>query len=172
MYQIGDQVIYGIHGVCRIVGLEERMIDRKSVEYYVLMPLVQKDARYYIPTKNQAAVAKLRPVLSSAELDDLLASKDVRRNAWIPDENQRKLRYREILAEADRAEILSMICCIHRHRREQLRLGKRLHQCDEGFLKDAQKLMNAELSYIMGLEPDQIVPFIRKEMDLSEESAT
>lgn len=36
MFQSGDQVIYGIHGMCRIIELETRKIDRKLIEYYVL----------------------------------------------------------------------------------------------------------------------------------------
>ena len=30
MFQLGDQVIYGIHGVCDIVQIEEKVIDRKT----------------------------------------------------------------------------------------------------------------------------------------------
>ena len=169
MYQTGQKVIYGVHGICSVTGTETRRLGKTKSEFYVLQPINMPDSRYYIPADSPAALAKLHPLMTRQEVLDMLHSDRVRNSVWVPDENQRKQRYREILAEADRAEILSMICCIHRHRREQLRLGKRLHQCDEGFLKDAQKLMNAELSYIMGLEPDQIVPFIRKEMDLSEE---
>lgn len=164
MYQIGDQVIYGIHGVCRIVGLEERMIDRKSVEYYVLMPLVQKDARYYIPTKNQAAVAKLRPVLSSAELDDLLASKDVRRNAWIPDENQRKQRYRELISSGDRAALMSMVSTLRRHREEQAAAGRKFHLCDENFLRDAEKLLGSEFSLVLQIDQDRVGDYIQNKL--------
>ena len=35
MFQIGDQVIYGIHGVCQVTGMEERSIDRKKVRYLI-----------------------------------------------------------------------------------------------------------------------------------------
>lgn len=56
VYQVGDQVLYGIHGVCRILELEVRSVDRKKVEYYVLEPLEQPGARFYVPTQNQAAV--------------------------------------------------------------------------------------------------------------------
>ena len=36
MYQQGDRVVYGIHGVCEIVGTEVRTVDRKTVEYIAL----------------------------------------------------------------------------------------------------------------------------------------
>ena len=38
MYQVGEKVVYGIHGVCRVADLEERIIDRKHLTYLVLAP--------------------------------------------------------------------------------------------------------------------------------------
>ena len=89
MYQQGDRVLYGIHGVCLILGTELKSVDRKKVEYYVLEPMEQPGTRYYVPTQNQTAVAKLRPVLDAETLQALLRSDAVRKDSWIPDENQR-----------------------------------------------------------------------------------
>ena len=47
MIQIGDQVLYGIHGVCRIIGTELRSVDRRKVEYFILEPLSKSDACFY-----------------------------------------------------------------------------------------------------------------------------
>ena len=60
MYQIGEVVLYGIHGVCRVVDTEERVLDRKKVAYLVLEPLEQNGARFFVPSHNPAAMAKLR----------------------------------------------------------------------------------------------------------------
>ena len=172
MYQTGQQVLYGIHGVCSITGTETRRFGKKKSDYYVLQPVNQPDSRYYIPVGNPAALSKLRPLMTRQEMLELLHSDQVRRNVWIPDENQRKLRYREMITQGDRAEILSMIYCLHRHKKEQQRLGRKFHQCDEGFLKDAEKLMNAEFSHILGLEPGQVAPFILREMEIGEQEET
>ncbi len=171
MYQTGQQVLYGIHGICSVTGTETRRFGRSKSDYYVLQPVNQPDSRYYIPVNNPAALAKLRPLMTRQEMLDLLHSDRVRRNVWIPDENQRKLRYREMLSEGDRAEILSMIYCLHRHKKEQQRLGRKFHQCDEGFLKDAEKLMNAEFSHVLGLESNQVAGFILAEMEMGEQEA-
>ena len=171
MYHTGQKVIYGVHGICTVTGKETRRFGKTKSDFYVLQPISTPDSKFYIPTDNPTALTKLRPLMTRQEVLDMLHSDRIRESAWVSDENQRKLLYREVLAGAGRAEILSMICCVHRHKQEQQLLGKRLHQCDEGFLKDAQKLLNAELSYIMGLAPDEILPFIRREMGLSEESA-
>ena len=93
MYTCGDLVVYGVHGVCRITELEQRTVDRKRLTYYVLEPLDQDGARYYVPTHNESAVAKMLAVLSAQALEALLRSNEVRADAWIPDENLRKQTY-------------------------------------------------------------------------------
>lgn len=167
MYQIGQQVLYGIHGVCSVTAIEPMRFGKVKSDYYILQPTAQPDSRYYIPVNNPAAVAKLRPLMTRQELIELLHSDLVRQDVWVNDENQRKLKFRELLAQGDRSEILSMIYCLHRHKKQQQSLGRKFHQCDEGFLKDAEKLMNAEFSQVLGLEASQIGPFILKEMGLS-----
>lgn len=165
MYQIGQQVLYGIHGVCSVAAIEQKRFGKTKSNYYILQPAAQPDSKYYIPVNSAAALSKLRPLLSRRELMDLLHSDQVRRDVWIADENQRKLKFRELLSLGDRAEVLSMIWCLHRHKQEQQKLGRKFHQCDEGFLKDAEKLMNAEFSHVLGIEPGAVGAFIQRELE-------
>ena len=167
MYQPEDRVVYGIHGICVIVGTEVRTVDRKKVEYFVLEPLDQPGARYYVPTENPAAVAKLRPLLDRENLITLMNSEKVRRDVWIPDENQRKIRYRELINGGDRAALLSMIGSLYRHKQNQAAQGRKFHLCDENFLRDAEKLLNAEFSLILGIETVKGGEYIRKALNES-----
>lgn len=161
MFQLGDQVIYGIHGVCTIVDIERRTVDRKQVEYFVLKPTDQSDARYYVPTHNQAAVAKLRPVITQKELDQLLHSKEVSQDAWIADENQRKQHYRELITSGDRAALVRMVHTLYRHRKEQLDSGKKFHLCDENFLRDAEKLLTSEFSLVLNIDQKEVQSYVK-----------
>lgn len=164
MYQPGDQVLYGIHGVCRILDVEERRVDRKRVEYYVLEPLEQPGSRYYVPTQNAAAVAKLRPMLTQPELDALLHSDAVRQDSWIADENARKLRYRDLINSGDRGALISMVSTLHRHKQSQTAAGRKFHQCDENFLRDAEKLLNSEFARVLNLEENQVMGYVLKQL--------
>ena len=161
MFVCGDRVVYGIHGVCNVVELEIRTVDRKKVEYYVLEPLEQQGSRYYVPTQNQAAVAKLSPILSKQELDALLHSEDTGKDAWIPDENQRKQRYRELISSGDRAALIGMVGALHAHRQEQLSQGRKFHLCDENFLRDAEKLLSSEFSLVLGIPIEEVSAYIQ-----------
>ena len=160
MFQIGDFVVYGIHGVCRIVETEERTVDYKQVSYFVLEPAEQSGARYLIPMHNHAALGKLRPVLSREELNDLLRSEAVHVQEWIPDENRRKQTYRELIGSGDRAALIRMVGALHRHRAVQAAAGRKFHLCDENFLRDAEKILNAEFSMVLGIEPGQVENYI------------
>ena len=164
MFNIGDQVLYGSHGACTVIGVESMRFGKTRAKYYCLQPLQQPDSRYYVPADNEAAVAKLSPLMTKDALLELLHSENVRINNWISDESQRKLRYRELLSSGDRAALLNMIYCLHQHKDAQQKAGKKFHQCDDGFLHDAQKLLNSEFSLVFGLEQGQVVPFILEQM--------
>ncbi len=165
MYHTGDQVLYGVHGVCRGLGTEERFTDRKKASYYVLEPMGQSGARYYVPVANQAAVAKLKRLLSREELDSLLISEAVRQNVWIDDENRRKQYYRELITSGDRAALLAMICSIYRHKRQLADKSKKFHLCDENFLRDAEKLLSAEFSLVLGISMEKIGNYIANRVE-------
>ena len=165
MYQTGQQVLYGGYGVCRITGIEDKSFGKTRKQYYALEAIAQPGTNFYVPVDNAAAVAKLRPLMSREALLELLHSDSVRNHPWIADENQRKLRYRELIVSGDRAELLGMIGAIHRHRRTQAAAGRRLHQADENFLNDAQKLLCAEFALVFDLTHQEVKVFILRELE-------
>ncbi len=165
MYQIGDRVVYGIHGVCSVKDLEERMIDRKRVTYLVLEPVGQDGSRYLVPTHNQAAMSKVRKMLSAEELEDLLSAEHVREDTWIQDENLRKQTYRDKISSGDRAVLMQLVCTLYRHKVDQLALGKKVHQCDDNFLRDAEKLLAGEIAVVMHMELPQAIAYLREKLN-------
>ena len=161
MFQQGSQVVYGMHGVCTVIGLEIRVVNRNKVEYYVLEPVKQSGDRYYVPTQNTAAVAKLKPILDKKQLDSLLSSLKAAKDTWIADENQRKQKYRELITSGDRAALLSMVRALHIHKDAQLAQGRKLHLCDENFLRDAESLLGGEFSLVLGIAPNEVSSYIQ-----------
>ena len=165
VYEVGTLVVYGIHGMCRIVDREMRTVDRKKVEYLVLEPLGNAGSSYFVPAGNPAALAKLHPVMSREELEDLLGSEQIRQNCWIPDENARKQRYRELINGGDRMAMLQMIHSLQRHKQEQLAQGRKFHQCDENFLRDALRLIDGEFSVVLGIEPADVGKYVQDRLN-------
>ncbi len=162
MYQIGDQVVYGIHGVCHVADMEDRVIDRKRVTYLVLEPVGQDGSRYLVPTHNQAAMSKVRKMLNQQELEEMLRSEDVWADVWIRDENLRKQTYREKIGSGERAVLMQLVCTLYRHKAAQQEAGKKVHQCDENFLRDAEKLLAGEISVVMGMDFPGAIAYLRE----------
>lgn len=162
MFRSGELVVYGIHGVCRILGLVNKRIDRKSIEYYELEPIDQSGSRYYVPSQNAAAVSKMKPLLTDEELDALLKSECSQNEAWIADENQRKQLYRELITSGNRAELIRMVHALHKHKNEQLTAGRKFHLCDDNFLRDAEKLLNTEFSLVLNIPESEVGAYVQK----------
>ena len=160
MFEIGNLVMYGIHGVCKIVDKELRTIDRKKMEYLVLEPVNQNSSRFYVPSGNPNAMAKLRRLMTRQELEALLVSGDIRQPCWIEDENLRKQHYRDLVSTGDRVALLQMLYTLYRHRESQLSSGRKFHLCDENFLRDAQRLIETEFAAVLGIPAAQVRDYV------------
>lgn len=165
MYQVGQRVVYGIHGVCDIKEIEIKTVDRQKIPYFVLEPLEQPGARYYIPTEKPAALAKLSPLLTRQELEDLISDCDPNGNSWIADENQRKLRYRELIGSGDRRGMVVMVHTLHQHKKKQAEQGRKFHLCDENFLRDAEKLLCSEFSLVLDMSREETAQYMRSRFE-------
>ncbi len=72
MYNIGDKVVYPMHGAGVIEDIEEREILGKTQKYYVMkMPL--GDMKVMVPMSNSAEIG-IRDVIDEKEADRVLVS--------------------------------------------------------------------------------------------------
>ena len=164
MYQSGECVIYGVHGVCKIIGKEKQLVNRKRTEFLVLAPLGQNESRFYLPTANDTAMGKLRPVLSCEALMDLLDSERIREDVWICEESLRKQHYRDLIGSGDRIALMQMVHALYGYRSAQFAAGKKFHLCDENFLRDAEKLLTSEICHVMNKTPEEARSYLRERL--------
>lgn len=160
MYQCGDKVLYGVHGICEIIAVEPRKIEKKVIEYYVLEPIEQHGTRYYVPKNNKCALSKLKPMLTLEELKTILSKVKSHEIAWISDEGQRKQRYKDLITSGDRVALIEMIHALHKHKQQQATAGRKFHLCDENFLRDAEKLLTVEISLVLDLPQSEVADYI------------
>ena len=57
-----------------------------------------------------------------------------------------------------------MIKAIRLHKTEREESGKRLHQSDEAFLKEAEALIYEEFAVVLGIEPVEVLDYIMDEI--------
>jgi len=162
-YKVNDTILYGIHGVCRITEISERQFNDKCREYYVLKPICDDKATLYVPVNNEKLVDKMRRVLTAAEIYELIETMPDENTIWIENESARKEKYKEILRQGDRVELVRLVKTLYQHQETQREKGKKLHLADERFMKDAERMLFAEFAHVLDIKYEQVLPFILKE---------
>lgn len=166
MYKIGNTVMYGTTGVCRIEEITECEFGGVKKSYYILKPLFQDGAKMYIPKDNEKLVSKMRKVLSADEVKELIyhqAESDVQ---WIDKDNERKQLYSQVLDKGDRRQMIALIKTVLKHQSEQVSQGKKLHICDENFLTRAQRILYDEFSMVLHIKREDVLPMIMGETEI------
>lgn len=163
MYLPGEMVMYGFHGVCRVRDVQERLVDRVRRQYLVLEPTCQ-GGQFLVPMHNAAAMGKVSQLLSRQELTELLASRMVHTFTWVPDENRRKQRYRELTAACTRENLAQTLYSLYVHRERQGQVGKKLHICDDNLLHDAEKILSSEIEAVLGYPGKEALEFLRAQL--------
>ena len=151
MFQVNDVIIYGMQGVCKITGTEEKIISRKRRTYYVLKPVRDEASTVFVPTDNACVLGKMRRLLTKDEIYRLVASTPEENTTWETDENIRRELFKDILAKGDPAELMKMLKVIYAHKQAREAAGKRLHMSDERFFKDAEQILYNEFQYVLDI---------------------
>ncbi len=163
MYSIGDTVMHPSEGVCAITDIRTMQFSGASREYYILTPSMEKSSStVYMPVERGNTV--LRRLLSRADILSLIKESTQRDFEWIADSKLRKDALTRLLHSGDIAGIIRMISEIYAHSAQRIAEGKKPCASDEAILAEAQRLLHQEFSYVLKMNPDDTVAFIREEL--------
>lgn len=163
-YQKGDHVRYGASGVCVIADIESiPAMDRRSIkDYYVLRPVAESGTKIFVPLDNPALLGKMHAILTREEIDGAIWESARRPLPWTNDRNRRAEQFKEILKSAEPLALLRLCCCIHDRRHTLEGEGKRLSGSDEAILKQAERLVENEFAFSLGLSRPEVGPYIHE----------
>lgn len=167
MFQVNDTVLYGSQSVCMVTEICEKKIGKEKLRYYALKPVFDNKSTVYVPCDNPKLVEKMRRILSASEIDALIDSMQNETLEWIPDDGERKEKYSEIIRSGDRKALAVLIRTLYLHREHQKAAGKKFHAVDEQLLDRAQKLLHEEFAYVLNITPQEVPPFIAKQLDVT-----
>lgn len=161
MYQVGDLVMYGNTGVCRVEDIgHPQGISEKEQLYYTLAPVYDKEV-IYTPVDTKAF---MRPVMSRAD-----AERFIDRIPEIPEElnGNRDIRmqsekYRACLNTHENEDLVRLIKTVYRKNHRSMKVGRHMGSTDQQYVKRAEKLLYGELSVALGIGFEQVRPYIKK----------
>ena len=155
MFHMNDTICYGTEGVCVIADVKELAFSGVTEPYYVLRPVHQQSATLFVPLGNEALLAKMRRLPTRQEI--LQAVRAVPEAVdWSRAETERKARYRAALTGGSRRELIRLVKALYLRRRTA-----KLHIADERFLKEAERILCDEFSYVLDLEPEQALSVLQ-----------
>lgn len=165
MYDVGDTVLYGTEGVCKIERTENSFTDSGYVEYFVLRPVYNEKLTIYVPKKKEELLAKMQPVMTYEELQEMLRALPQEESIWIDDDGVRRQEFLRIVTTGDRRMLLRLIRTLHLHKKAQEARGRHLHQADEAVLKRAETLLHDEFAYVLHIQPEEVLPYILERIE-------
>ncbi len=161
MFSVGETIVYGTNGVCEIKEISRMKFGAAVGEYYVLSPVNAPKSVLYVPTGNEKLAGKMRPLLSSSDLYAVIDDAASDALPWISDDAGRKNYCDSVVKAGDRRELMRLISMLYLRREELKNNKKHFHNIDAQYLKTAERMLNDEFSYVLGIPTDDVPEFIR-----------
>lgn len=168
MFKIGEYIVYGMNGVCRVEEIGPMSLSGvdSDKEYYTLAPLYTKGSRVFTPVDNQKV--PMRSVISKADACKLVDEMKEIEVIEITDDKRRELAYKEAIKSCDCREWIRIINTVLKRKEERLAQGKKMSACDERFLKAAQDYLYGEFAISLNLEKDEVEEYIEHRITMKE----
>ncbi|MFN3505083.1 MAG: CarD family transcriptional regulator [Caldimicrobium sp.] len=156
MFKIGEVVVYPGYGLGKIISIDEKFIEGKPIQAYVVK-LLDMDTEIYVPI-NSAKKIGLRAIISKENLKELykiLSQGEVKitNGTW----NKRYKEYTEKLKGGDIFVLASLVKELYElSKRKNLSFGERK------VFERAKELLVLELSFCENCSPMEIENKLRE----------
>lgn len=172
MYQIGELIVYGATGVCRVTEIVAKKFSRTDPEkiYYILTPLYQAGT---ITTPIENGKIFTRPVITRDEAISLIDEiPHIHVEAYHnPNLQQLENHYKAALESHDCIDLLRLTMSTYRKKREREEAKLKFGAVDRRYMERAENLLFGELAVALNIERDDVQAFIENRLQMSAKSA-
>ncbi len=160
----GEYVAYGSNGMCSIEDIRLMQLSPSvgKTMYYILRPESNPKSTIFVPVDNQKLVSKMRDLMTRDEISNMLRQMGDKALEWENDIRFRTESFHEILNSGVNQNLILMIRCLHRKRRELTEAGKKLPARDASTLKAAEHLVEEEFSHVLNIEGNEVCDYLKK----------
>lgn len=165
MFEKGELIMCGGHGVCRVIDITGNPIDRldQKKKYYVLEPVFEKASTIYTPVDNEKVV--MRRIMNKEEAEKLIAQISEIDTVWIQEEKRREQTYKEAIRTYDSRSLVQIIKTLYKRKRSRINEGKKVLSSDEQYLHKAEELLYSEMSLALSIPKDEVEAYIVRAVD-------
>ncbi len=162
-FDVGDLIVYGTNGVCRVSAVGKLNISNDDKLYYTLVPVYSKASTVYTPVDNEKVV--MRSIISKTEAKRLVEEINSVGTMDIEDEKKREECYKKALRTCECVEWVRIIRTSYLRIQERKNNGKKTVNSDEKYLKAAEDYLYGELAIALDMEKSKVQEYIASKVD-------
>ena len=166
MYNIGELIVYGRSGVCRVenIGYPEIPGIKKDKLYYTLVPLYNK-GKIFIPVDTENF---MRPIISKEKAEELIEMIPSIQEELFYDKNARNIQeyYQNFLDSHDCLDLITLVKILYTKKDIALSNKKNQSQVDLRFMGIAKTLVDEEFSAALEMPIDFVGEYIENKLEL------
>ena len=164
MFEVGEFIMCGGHGVCRVASITGNPIDKldKKRKYYILEPVFEKGSTIYTPVDNEKVV--MRRILDEKGAKDLIEKIPGIETVWIKEEKTREQMYKEAIRTYNCHSLVRIIKTLYLRRQDRVMQGKKVLSSDEYYLKKEEELLYSEMSIALSIPKENVEEYINEEI--------
>lgn len=156
MFDIGDYIVYGHNGICRVADITHPDIMGADSDrlYYVLIPEKTRDSKLFCPADNDKIA--LRRIISTEEAQEIIEESKTIEPLWITNDRMRDDSYKNMVKNSDLRQCVKVIKALLIRKKEREESGKKITATDERYLKMAEEGLYSELAIATGQDMEEI----------------
>lgn len=159
MFKVGDSLIYGAIGVCKIKEITENDMTGIMREYYVLCPEDTSKSVIYVPTDNQKLVERMRKVPEKAALRGMI-SDHYDDYEWVENHLSRGQVFREIFTDGNIVNNIRLLRTLHNKKEQLASINKHLSKTDDYVYKDCSRFLCSIVMAVLSLGQEEALGLI------------
>ena len=146
MFEVGDFVVHGNSGVCRVDAVQTMDgigADRQRV-YYTLVPLYTSGSKLFVPTDSKKVI--IRSVMTKKDVKKLMDEWNEFETLRVENDKNREEVYKEALRSCDSRQWVRLIKTSYQRNQTRIEKGKKATTSDERYLQMAEENLFGELA--------------------------
>lgn len=153
MYNVGEMVFYGGHGVCEIEEITTMTVANEEKQYYRLKSHAQPSLSLFHPVVTDKP--KISKVLTEEQALKLLTVFEAEPSEWIERSIDRAKAHKKIIESKDHEAIAQMINTILRKQQQFEEEGKKLYAQDLEIIRSVFAILTDELAVSLNISKEE-----------------
>ena len=168
MFEIGEHIVYGTSGICRVEEICTSPYDKNDTRsFYLLIPVHNPmGSTIYTPVDNDRV--PMRRLMTPEEIENLIGLMPSIEPVQVPAEKQRREIYRSTVFALRPEGYVSVMKTVERRREELTAARKHFPVSDMEYGRIAKHLLYSECAHVLGVPEDSMEGYIAKRLALAE----